>query len=165
MTKRDFFILVIKLFGLWSGVKTVFSLSLFSRERLDIFDLLAVIVALGIVGGLFWLLTFKASNIVDFLRLANGFSEDRIELGNIKSADIIKIGTFVIGGLMIVENVPAFLSHTLWAFKGSIAGLEFGSREKLSLTKSGLNILFGYWLATNYNLISKLLKEKDSSSL
>ena len=157
MTKRDFFILMIKLFGLYFLVKALFSLSILRFDHFGPFDLFAVMVGIGIIGGLFWLLTFKAGELIDFLKLTRGFSEDRMELGNIKTGDIIKTGTFIIGGLMIIDSVPGFLSNTFWAFKG-----DFGSQEKFNLILKGLNILFGYLIATNYEFVAKLLQEKES---
>ena len=53
------------------------------------------------------------------------FDEEKIEIGNLKPTDIIKIGTFIIGGFLILDNIPAFLSHSLFAFKGEIIGLEY----------------------------------------
>ncbi len=70
------------------------------------------------------------------MKLGKGFTDDRMELGNIKSSDIIKTGTFIIGGLMIVDNIPSLLSQAFWAFKGDIVGQEFSSKDKFNLTVS-----------------------------
>lgn len=56
--------------------------------------------------GLFWLLTFKADKLVDFLKLEKGFIDDRIELGNLNANNIVKTGTFIIGGLLLIKVFP-----------------------------------------------------------
>ncbi len=108
-----------------------------------------------------WSLIFEAAKIVDLFRLTKGFTDDRIEFGNIKSADILKIGTFIIGGLMIVSNIPELLSQMFWTFIGNDERLNFASKEKYSLTVRGLNIVIGYLLITNINFVTGLLKSKE----
>ena len=162
MTKRDFLILMIKLFGLYSAVTTIFSVLpnnvMFSLGQVDIFVIIWIIIVTVIVAGLFWVLTFRADKLVDLLKLEKGFSDDRIELGDIKSEDIIKTGTFVIGGLLIIENIPGLLSQTFWAFRGEVVGFEFTAKDKFNLGVSGLNVLLGYLLFTNYDAVARRLK-------
>ncbi len=83
-----FLILMIKIFGLYSAVTTIFSALpgniAFSLRYIDAFIVLWIVVATLIAVGLFWLLIFKADKIIDLLKLDKGFADDRIELGNIK---------------------------------------------------------------------------------
>ena len=164
MTKRDFFILLIKLFGLHSMVIALFSFLpnniAFAFQQVDIVVIIWTIIVIAIVVGLFWLLVFEADKVVDLMKLGTGFTDDRIELGNLKSSDIVKTGTFIIGGLMIVDHIPGLLSQTFWAFKGEIVGREFNSKDKFNLTVSVLNVLIGYLLITNLNFVSRLLTSK-----
>lgn len=97
MTKRDFFIVLVKLFGLYSAVTTIFSglpnnIMFGMNGEINIQVYIWLFAVTSVVVGLFWLLTFKADKLVDLLKLGKGFSDDRIETGNIKSEDIIKIG-------------------------------------------------------------------------
>lgn len=68
MTKRDFFILIIKLFGLYSIITSIFSVLsgniTFALTNFDVFGIIWIILALVIVLGLFVILIFKAENIV-----------------------------------------------------------------------------------------------------
>ena len=164
MTKRDFLVLMIKLFGLYSAVTTMFSVLpnniIFALGHLDATIAVWVTVVFVVTIGLFWLLTFKADRLVGFLKLERGFNDDRIELGNIKADDIIKIGTFVIGGLLLIKSIPGLLSNLFWAFKGYIAGIEFGEKDKFNLTVSVLNVLLGYLLFANYDFVARRLTKK-----
>src|SRR5690554_3443535 len=124
MTKRDFFILLIKLFGLISIVTTLTSVipgnMVFVSISPDPFTVSWVIVVILVVIGLFSFLVFKAEVLVDLLKLDRGFDDDRIDLGNLGASDVVKLGAFIVGGLLILNNIPAFLSHTLFSFKGSV---------------------------------------------
>jgi hypothetical protein len=165
MTKKDLFVLLIKIFGLFSAVTSLFSVLpnniMFAFNSVDLISIVWVIISIAVALGLFLILIFKANKIVELLKLDRGFEEERIDLGNLRSPDIIKIGTFVIGGFLIIDNVPGFLSHTLWSFKKEIIGMEFTVRDKFNWAVSGLNLLIGYLLLTNYAFVAKLFKGKN----
>ena len=80
MTKRDFLVLMIKLFGLYSAVTTMFSVLpnniIFALGHLDATIAVWVTVVFVVTIGLFWLLTFKADRLVVFLKLERGFNDD-----------------------------------------------------------------------------------------
>ena len=163
MTKKDFFILTIKIFGLFSVITNLFSVLpgniSFAIMDFDAFSLVWIAIAVLLVIGLFIFLVFKAEKVVNLLKLDKGFEEDRIDFGNLKSADIIKISTFIIGGFLILHNIPIFLSQTLFAFKGSIIGLEFGPKEKFDWIVCGINLIIGFLLMTNLDFVAKKFKK------
>lgn len=165
MTKRDFFIVLVKVFGLYSAVTAIFSglpsnIMFGMRGEIEISVYLWVVAVTVFVAGLFWLLTLKADKLVDLLKLDKGFSDNRIELGNIKSEDIIKLGIFVIGGLLIIKSVPGLLSQIFWSFKGEVIGQEFTAKDRFNLGVSGLNVLLGILLFTNYNIVARQFNKK-----
>jgi len=168
MTKRDFFILIIKIFGLLSIVTSLFSVIpsniFFALMDIDVFSLAWIVVAILVVIGLFVFLVFKADKVVGLLKLDKGFDDERIDLENLNSADIVKIGTFIIGGLLILENIPGFLSHTFFAFKGSVVGQVYDMKDKFYWAVSGFNILLGFLLVTNYSFIARLLRTKNKEN-
>jgi|JI9StandDraft_2_1071091.scaffolds.fasta_scaffold106268_2 hypothetical protein len=165
MTKKDFFILIIKLFGLSSAVTNIFSVIptniVYALSEFDVISILWITVASVIVVGLFVLLVIKAELVVKFLKLDKGFDDDRIELGNLKSSDIIKIGVFIIGGILILKNIPGFLSNTYWALKHEVAGVPSNSEDSFDWIINGLNLIFGYLLLTNYDLVAKRFRTKE----
>lgn len=166
MTKRDFFVLLIKVFGLNALVNGIFSVipnnMMFGFSNVDIFVVLWTIAVVGIFFGTFWILILKADWLAGLLKLDKGFSDERIELGNLSSADIIKLGIFVIGGLLLIQSIPGLLSHVFWAFKGELVGKEFNEKDKFNFAVSVLNVLAGYLLMTNYDRVSKLFEDKST---
>ena len=169
MTKRDFFILVIKLFGLFSLVTSLFSVFpnniSFALMYIDAFSLAWLAVAVFVVIGLFVLLVLRPDKVVSLLRLDKGFDDDRIDLGNLKSSDILKLGIFIIGGLLMLDNIPPFLSHTLFAFKGDVSGKVYDTEDKFRWALNAINLLLGYLLVTNYSSVSKLLKRDKEKNV
>jgi hypothetical protein len=169
MAVRDFLILMIKLFGMHSAVLSIFlipsSIIEYSFSLDNILYIIWIVVVFALIFGLFWVLTFEADKIVDLFKFEKGFTESRIELGNIKSEDIIKTGTFIIGGLIFINNLPVLLSKSFWAFQGEIEGREFILEDKINLGKNVLNVVIGYLLFTNFDLVAKrMMRKKDQDS-
>lgn len=169
MTKKDFFIVTIKVFGLFSLVTSVFSVIpsniSFALMDIDLVSILWIMLASIAVGGLFVLLVFRADRVVRGLQLDKGFDDDRIDLGSLKSADLVKLGTFIIGGLMILQNIPAFLSHTLFAYKSSNIGMAYRAEDKFNWAVSAINVIVGYLLIARYEAVARRinLKVKDET--
>ena len=165
MTKRDFFILILKLFGLYSIVSVLFSVLPGSFSIiLPEFSFTSILFFIGIViivVGIFVLLIFKSAKIVDLLHLDKGFDEDKIDLGNLNSLSIIKIGAIVIGGLLFLNNISSFINYLVYAFKAGQTGFGPENKNIFQLVISGLNILVGYLLITNYANIAKILSKEE----
>jgi len=166
MTKRDFFILIIKVFGLLSLITSLFSALpsniAFAMTDIDASSILLILISASVLVGLFIVLIFKADKVVELLKLDRGFDNEKIEIGNLKPTDIIKMGTFIIGGLLLLDNIPAFLGHSIFAFKGNINGVVYESQDKFYWAVSGLNIIIGILLVTNYQFVAKkLVTEKE----
>jgi|SRR5690554_862248 hypothetical protein len=176
MTKRDFFILIIKIFGLYSIITSLFSVLpnniSFVIQNIEIIGIIWLLATALIIIGLFYLLLSKADKISKLLKLENGFDEDRIDFNGLKSLDIIKFVVLIIGGLLFVENIPTFLSHTLFAFKSSIPQGFDQAYENQGLLKynrledyvywisSAFNLIIGYLLIANFKKISNYLNKK-----
>ena len=178
MTKRDFFILTIKIFGLFSIITALFS-SLpnnisFVIQNIEFTGIIWLIITTLIIIGLFYLLLRKADKVSDFLKLEKGFDQERIDFGGLKSLDIIKFGILIIGGFLFIENIPTFLSHTLFAFNSSIPQGFDQAYENRGILKynrledyvywisSGFNLIIGYLLIVNFKRISNYLNKKTT---
>lgn len=95
MTKRDFFIIVIKTFGLYLLISVLFSVLpgniVFVIQNIELVGILWLLATGIIVIGLFLLLINKATKISSVLNLEKGFDDDRIDFSGLKSIDIIKL--------------------------------------------------------------------------
>ena len=162
MSKRDLFILILKVYGLMVVVTTLFS-SLPSNityvmQNSPPYFWGFVLLSLSLTIGLFVLLIFYADKVVDLLKLDKGFDTDNIDLGNFKNSDIAKFASFLIGGMMIVDTLPSFLTRSFWVFEQLVNGVGNRDEDKFMFIANGLTIIVGYLLITNYTVIPKLLK-------
>ena len=172
MTKKDFFRLIIKIFGLYSVISIIFSVFPsnmgFAISQIDLISIVWQIGSLILIILLFMFLIYKPDKIISWLKLDKGFDDDRIDFQNFNNTNILKLAVIVIGGIMLIKNIPAFLSHTLFAFKSAVGNdidnsvIKYTSlKDYIYWATSFLNILLGYLMITNYSYISKILKEKD----
>ena len=169
MTKKDFFVLIIKLFGLYSIITSIFSVLpnniAFALSDIGAFGIIWIILVVIIVLGLFVLLIFKSEKIVKLLKLENGFDDDKINLDKLTASEIVKVATIIIGGLLIIDNLPIFLSNTFFQFKNNLNGLIDNGNSKFYWAVSAIKIVLGFILVTNYKHIANLLKVEKSKEV
>lgn len=173
MTKKDLFRLIIKMFGLYSVISIIFSVLpgnvCLVISQMDFVGIIWVVFSLIVIILLFAFLIYKPDTIIRWLKLDKGFDEDKIEFQNFNNPNIIKLAVIVIGGIILIQNIPTFLSHTLFAFKSSVGNgingnaFEFGLRYNIHWATSFLNIVLGYLMLTNYHYVSKLFKNRSKS--
>lgn len=168
MTKKDFFRILIKIFGLYSLVTAMFTVlpNSFSTVfyDLDAYGILHVLLLLIMVVFLYTLLIKNPDKVIRLLKLEEGFDDDYIKFENLNSENIIKLGLIVIGGFLLIDNIPYFLSHTYVAFKSDVSGSEINPTENIYWATSFLNIIVGYILVTYFKKLSKILNEKKEGN-
>jgi|AVFP01.1.fsa_nt_gi hypothetical protein len=168
MTKRDFFILIIKMFGLYWFIASVLTLLPGSTVNASYYPGIVAImwIVLNFIVnlGLLYLLLYKADKVADTLRLWKGFDDDQIIIGDLKGSQIIKLGIIIIGGLLIIQNLPTFLSHSLIAYQGNFMGVEYREDEKFYLLVAGLNVLLGIFLLSGYSKVESILNKSKNDN-
>ncbi len=167
MTKRDFFRLIIKIFGLYSAVITIFSLIPQNISSLYFGDesyaiILWVVVVLALVFSLFLFLIFKTDFIIDALKLDKGFDDEVINFGNFNNENILKLSFIIIGGFLLIDYIPNFLFDLTNAFKSNatFTTIEGNSVDYFGLSVGAINIIIGYLLMSNYKSIARFLDRK-----
>lgn len=168
MTKRDFFKIIIKLFGLYSAIIVLFSvlpqnISNILTINENYLLLIWIIISLLIVLALCLLLLYKSDYIVDILKLDKGFDDDRIELGTLSNESIFKFALLLIGGFLVIDNLPHFLQYTFAAFKSKMPSSGYIPQTTVNYfnwASSGINILMGYVLISNYKRIASFIDKR-----
>lgn len=176
MTKKDFFIVLIKIFGLYSIISILFSTLpgniAFVISYIEMTGIIWVIMTALVILGMFYLLLIKANKLSEFLKLEKGFDEERIDFGGLKSSDLVKFAILTIGGFLFAENISPFLSHTLFAFKSSIPrGFDQATNQEILKynriedyvywASSAFSLFVGFLLVTNYKKLSKYIERKN----
>lgn len=172
MTKEDFFALIIKILGLYLIISTLFSgiasslyWSFVNNKGILVLWVILAILSVVVLVSLFVILVFKADKVVKILKLDIGFEDNRIDFGNLKGEDIVKIGSFIIGGILFINNIPSFLSLIFIAFKNSFGSSisQLSSHNHYDLIVSGINIVLGYLLITKYSYVAKLFLKRSKN--
>jgi hypothetical protein len=167
MTKRDFFKIMIKLFGLYSLVITLFSVVpqiitsiTFARESYEI--LLWTLGSVVIVFLFFLFILSNADGIIDKLKLDKGFDEERIELGNLNNESIFKFAIILIGCFLITDNISWFLNLSLTAFRNKALPSEYlyQKNDYSNWIVCFLNLVIGCLLIANYRGIARFLNKE-----
>lgn len=165
MTKRDFFMVIIRLFGLYILILFLFNIIsnvLQMTFSWDIYSLLWIFLSVILIVGAFVLLILKTPKIVQWLKLTKDFDEDRMNLGSLSESGIIKLGTFIIGGFLIIDNIPFFLNEVIFHFKNSFGGIPFGlldPKEKYEWIISGSKIILGIIFVANFTYVANLFQK------
>lgn len=162
MTITDFFRMLIKLFALYALVSNVYSVvqsfgivAYVDEPMIIIFVIFAWIIVIT----LFIFLLLYPDYFIDKLKLTRGFDNYQIDF-NINQNILIKIIVFIFGGILFIDNLPPFLINTYRNFSANvngIAGLENGPEWLLS----GINIIVGYLLVTNYQWVVDFFNRKN----
>lgn len=170
MTKRDFFRIVIRLFALYLLLLTVFNFIPTNVSYLTydftFYPILIILVSAVLMILLFILLLRKSDTVIDVLKLDKAFDDERIEFGNLRSLEIVKIALIFIGGFMILDHLPEFLHYCYLGFKKDISSTGLSPFEAPGLSEywdyfrwfvSGVNLLVGYLIISNLGKLSEFL--------
>ena len=166
MTKRDFFMLLIKVFGLYLLISTLFSAFpgtlLYLAGNLETLEKLWIIVSVVLLVSLFVALVFKAHKVVELLNLEKGFDDEKIELGNLKAIDLLRISILIIGGFIVIQNISPLLVELYNSLKYNTAEYNYSLFESHnSLALSIVNLIIGFSLIKNYNGLARLLSKNS----
>ena len=117
---------------------------------------LLIMLVYGLVS---YLLIFRTSFIIDKLKLDKGFSEESIPL-NIHRSTILSIAVIVIGGYMVVAEIPNLCRQLFAYFQEK--RLTYGqTRPTLSYTiMSAVKILIGILLMTSQKTIVAFIERQ-----
>ena len=167
MTKRDFFRIIIKLFGLYSMILTLFNfipsnISNFVMYKEELWFIFIVLGSMFLTVALFLILLFKTDFIIDKLGLDKGYDENIIILGDFKNEQIFKFALILIACFLIVDNFPRVLFEMINIFKtksssNSIYGYEV---DYFNFIVGIVNIIIGLFLIANYKILSAYLDKK-----
>jgi hypothetical protein len=173
MTKKDLFKIIFKLFGLFAIVELLiqipgitFYLSTDNTAEMDwyltLFFVMSILVTV--------VLLFKPEIIISIFRLDKGFETDEVSVSSINEKTIIRIAIIVIGLILVIRNLVDFLTHLVLSFKESVAKSNLDTLVDVInptgvnysvLINSGLQILLGFLLVTNYNTITSWIEKFD----
>lgn len=161
MTNRDFFRLMIKLFGLYQFLLVVFTflptnLQLLFNNFFSISSFVSIALLTFFILGVYYLFIKNPDVIINFFKLDKGFDQYKITIANLSSDTILQIGVVLIGGFLIVDNVGFFISSFITYFKISFMKESFESLQNFqNLVLHGINLILGFCLIIYRKQIAK----------
>ncbi len=176
MIKRDFFRVLIKIFGVYLFITTLFSYIPFSVFRgITIINTIIIIATGLLVLFLSFFLVFRPDAIINLLKLDKGFDSQKVDFGNLNKVHILQIAILIISGIIIISNYPAFLKHCYLAFESKFSRDPIMLKDDhldphlysaipidyFSWAMSAINLIIGYLLIRNYDKVAQWLLRKE----
>lgn len=122
MTIRTFWTIFIKILGIWlvldsinvipELLSTLFFTDTSTTELGFGVTVLILLLIISIYIFILRLFVFKTAWLIDKLKLANGFDEEKIDI-NIELSTVLTVATIVIGGLIFVDSLPQLCKQLL----------------------------------------------------
>lgn len=169
MTVRMLFSIILKVLGVFF-IKHIIDLipqfisitSLYTdRElgdtRLFLYVSLFLILAAYVLA--VYMLIFQTNGIIDRLKLDKGFDSETIQL-NAHRSTILRIAVIVIGGLVLVDEIPNFCSNIYYYFEQRKLTHGQARISLVGILVPGLKILIGFLLIGESRRIVNLIEYK-----
>lgn len=94
------------------------------------------------------------------LKLDQDFDDEYIFFGKINASVLVQIAVFIIGGLLIIDNIPLVFS-----FNMDLSGMIDDSHSGVYWLMSTIKIVLGFVLVTNDKFIAGLLQKDKTAEL
>ncbi len=107
---------------------------------------------------LIWLLIFKSDWLIKVLKLENNFTEEHLNL-DIKSVDVLRISIILIGGLIIIDSLPALCLRLFTFLNQKYLFKDYPNSGWLIFCF--IKIIIGYLLFTNNKIIAVYIDKKS----
>ena len=172
MMKTDLFRVVIKIFGIYCFINFLFQLipTYSVSWGFDSFNFFFSLIQFVTMGLITFLLLFKTDTLIKVFRIDKGFDNKVIVTKDVNAKGIFKFALIIIGLSMIVDNISQLLTFCYLAFKNQISVLGIAQTEDAVLNQyldynrwitSGLNVLIGIIILTNFKWISELFMKQE----
>lgn len=173
MNIKDFFRLLIKIFGLYLFItlliQVVQSISYISLD----FGIGLILISVGTIGlsvAILYYLFTQGDAIINFLKLDKGFDNEEMHITGITMEHIIALATLFLGGSIIANNLPDFIYNCFLAFKEKITDHSLSVLRSVPYTvnysvwfKDAFMVVTGYLMITNYRRITLWMTKNNKN--
>lgn len=165
MEIKDFFKLALKLIAIFYAVEAIYFLAGNIQYFINIYEYEVITITWTILSTLipvlmYYLIFVQSDKLVKFLKIDQGFEGKKVNFGSLSSLEILKIAFIIFGLIMIVWGLPNFLTNGFYAFKYSAGPQLYEPHpdairyDYFEMTQSGVYILMGYLMVSNYKRIA-----------
>lgn len=177
ITPRSLFNIILKIFGLFflkeiitELLDTVYSILQYSRFSDDSFPISFSIFSLLVLGLYTFLaiqLLFKSNQVIDMLKLDKGFVENEFSFDQpqenriaLTTTEILNIALIVIGGYLLVDQIPHFCNQGYLLIQAENAPLVESQPIVSNLIVSGAKIVIGFLILGERKRIVDIIQSK-----
>jgi len=121
--------------------------------------LLASVLTLFAYGIVAYYLIFRTDFVIEKLKLEEGFDQDFLPL-NIHRSTVLSIAVIVLGGLLVVTEIPTFCRQLFFYFQEKRMTRGMTNPKIAYSVFSGVKILIGILLLTNQRFIVRFIEWK-----
>jgi len=166
MSPRSFWIVLLKLVGVWilfSGVSVIpmfFSsfyptyTQFFENWEILLISLITILIYLWIIH----ILVFKPHLVIDKLKLDKRFDEEQFSF-NIHRSTAVAIAIIIIGGLMIINTVPGFFRVLFLYYQWQMESKTGTPVNYGPIFIDLCTILTGYLLVVNNRMVVNFIEK------
>lgn len=177
MTKRDLFIVFIKLFSLYLFISTPFTIvpvfTSLSMMGIGFFPYLFIILALMVLIAVFFLIVVNADKIADKLKLHKGFDDDRVIIGQLSPTDIFRSTIVVLGLYLMVISFPELLTAGLRYFVSTLSpqnefeepfSFNYNTAANYDYLTYIIELIIGYVMIVKHKSIAQIFNDKQEET-
>jgi len=120
MSPRSLFNIILKIFGLFlikdmlvaipEVLATATLMFSYGNEGLSFFSTFLVLLTISIYILITYCLVFRTGWVIDYLKLENGFSQEKLQF-NLHRSVVLAIAVIVIGGLLVIAGIPQLVGQ------------------------------------------------------
>jgi len=165
MTKRDLFRVLIKVFGLYFLIVTLFEIIPSNITNFVINSsselILVILLSLAVCFVLVYFLFFKSDIIINLLKLDKNFDDDKVILGTTDFDILLRLAIVIVGLWLLLDTFPKIILEILNEFRLKAMNAErFGYKsDYFNLFVRLINMLIGWLLITNNKAIAKFINK------
>ncbi|MEO6219080.1 MAG: hypothetical protein ABIO81_01535 [Ginsengibacter sp.] len=168
MTPRSLFNIILKVIGIFfirniliSASNIVPAIAEVSSEEFKDFGILNLVILLlefFVYLVLTYILLFRTNGVIDKLKLDHGFKQDTFTL-NIDRSIVLRVTIMVLGGLIIVESIPALIQEIIYFIEMKKSGVP--NAKNYAVILQVVKLFIGIFLVVFQRSIVSIIEHKQ----
>jgi len=171
MTPRSLFNIILKVIGIFfirnilmTAADIIPAVTDVNKEEFEDFGMLNLVILLleFLVNLLLtYILLFKTNWVIDKLKLDQGFQQETLNV-NIDRLAILRIIIIVLGGLLIVDSIPALIQEIIYFIE--MRKSEVPNAKDYNVILQAVKLLIGIFLIVYQRSIANFIEHKQRRS-
>ena len=171
MTPRSLFNIILKVIGIFFIRNILITASNIipaaveiNKEEFRDFGILNLVILLlefSVYLLLTYILLFKTNRVIDKLKLDQGFQQETFTL-NIDRSTVLRITIVVLGGLIIVESIPALIQEIIYLIEMKKSGVP--NAKNYTVILQAVKLLIGIFLIAYQRSMVNFIEHRQRRS-